>query len=85
MILTLRGRGEDTKRLHRITRTEGGYSKRLHWIPRGWEINLVQPWHRQSIKENPDFIDENQFVVLKIKQKIYLLKENKHKLCAEVA
>ena len=29
------GRGEVTKRLHKITRGRGGYTKRLHWITRG--------------------------------------------------
>ena len=28
----------------------------------GGGVNLVQTYHRQSIKENPDFTDENQFL-----------------------
>ena len=37
--------------------------------------NQVQLKHRQSIKENPDFTDENQFFEQKFKQKNYPLKK----------
>ena len=40
---------------------------RLHGLQGG--VNLVQPQHRQCIKENPAFIDENQFFELIFKQK----------------
>ena len=33
-------------------------------------VNLVEPQHGQSIKENPDFTDENQFFEPKFKQKL---------------
>ena len=35
----------------------------------GGGINMVQPYYRQIIKENPDFNEKNNFFGLKFKQK----------------
>ena len=63
----LKGRGKVTKRSHKITRgKEEGIHQKITLDYKGGGVNLVQPWHRQSIKENPDFTDENQFFGAKI-------------------
>ena len=52
--------------MHKITRGEGDTPKDYIGLQEG--VHLVQPLHRQSIKENPDFTGENQFFELKFKQ-----------------
>ena len=50
---------------------EGGGHQKITLDYMGGGVNLVQPLNnRQSIKENPDFTDENEFFELKSKKEI---------------
>ena len=55
-VILLGGGGRSPKDYIRLQ--EGGETKRLHWITWGeGRGNFVQLYHRQSIKENPDYTD----------------------------